>query len=118
VDAQSRPRAIGLYKDPPAWRVFVWAEPSIRAGQRSFQPAVFAVFDGVPPLTSAEFCNGCKVAKATHEHCCHPREQDGTDLEAGEAEHTANAREYGDDAQKRAAGTANATNPQQKDCHA
>ena len=72
---------------------------------------------GYSPLT-AEFCNGCKVAKATHEHCCHPREQDGTDLEACEAEHTANAREYGDDAQKHANGTANATNPHQKDCHA
>jgi len=72
---------------------------------------------GYSPL-AAEFCNDCKVAKATHEHCCHPREQDGTDLEAGKAEHTANAREYGDDAQKHANGTANATNPHQKDCHA
>ena len=72
----------------------------------------------LPLRTSAEFCNGCKVAKATHEHCCHPRKQHGTDLEAGKAVHTANTREYGDGAQKHAESAANPTNPQQKNCHA
>ena len=67
---------------------------------------------------SMEFCNGCKVAKATDEHCCHPRKQHGADLEAGKAVHAANAREYSDDAQKHADSTANPANPQQKDCHA
>ena len=67
---------------------------------------------------TAEFCNGCEIAKATHEHCCHPRKQHATDLEAGKPEHTANARQYGDDAQKHADGAANPANPQQKDCHA
>lgn len=71
----------------------------------------------LPLLTSAEFCNGCKVAKATHEHCCHPRKQHRTDLEAGKPVHTANAREYGDDAQKHADSATNPTNPQQEDCH-
>ena len=72
----------------------------------------------LPLLTSAEFCNGCKVAKATHEHCSHSRKQHGADLEAGKAIHTANPREYGDDAQKHTENAANPTNPQQKDCHA
>src|ERR1700726_3364997 len=72
----------------------------------------------LPLLTSAEFRNGRKVAKATHEHCCHPRKQHGTDLEAGKAVHTANAREHGDGAQKHAESAANPTNPQQKNCHA
>jgi hypothetical protein len=41
----------------------------------------------------AALCNGCKVANATHEHCCHPSKQHGTDLEAGKTIHTAKTHE-------------------------
>jgi hypothetical protein len=85
--------------------------------RRRLAAILAALMAGYSRLT-AEFCNGCEIAKATHEHCCHPRKQHGTDLEAGKPEHTANARQYRDDAQKHADGTANPANPQQKDCHA
>ena len=68
---------------------------------------------GYSPL-AAEFCNDCKVPKATHEHSGHPGEQHGTGLKTRKVIHTANAREHGDNAQNHAGGTANSAYPEQQ----